>query len=202
MPLISDPFLKQRGERNRAGPCGCQAIVSRSAWSLRGRGGHISRTCGPQSWLGPGKSGCSFWGYFATQNVSHAVGATDLDLHPLLLISMGAKFCLQSQQFVGIQCPQKACAIRGSPSERCAFPFLSELQFFLYVVWRPVSTCLAASCSGGIPTAVRQASGKWLLVDTTLVFPSAAEPCMEGRWGQTLPPSIEMCAKQDVGLEI
>ena len=35
-----------------------------------------------------------------------------------------------------------------------------------------------------------------------IVFPSAAEPCMEGRWGQTLPPSLEMCAKQVVGLEI
>ena len=100
MPLISDPFRKQRGERNRAGPCGCQAIFSRSAWSLRGCGGHISRPCGQQSWLG--KSGCSFWGYFATQNVSHAVGATDLDLLPLLLTSMGANSCLQSQPFTTV----------------------------------------------------------------------------------------------------
>ena len=90
MPLISGPFHKQRGERNRAGPCGCQAIFSRSAWSLRGCGGHI--TCGPQSWLG--KSGCSFWGYFATQNVSHAV-ATPTDFN-------GANSCLQPQQFAAV----------------------------------------------------------------------------------------------------
>ena len=169
MPLISDPFRKQRGERNRAGPCGCQAIFSRSAWSLRGCGGHISRPCGQQSWLG--KSGCSFWGYFATQNVSHAVGATDLDLHPLLLTSMGANSCLQSQQFATVcwnPVPTGSLCHKGLTEWEVCFCLLSELQFFLYVVWRPASTCLAAACSGGIPTAVRQASRKWLLVDTTL----------------------------------
>ena len=116
------PFPQTEGREKQSWTCGCQAIFSRSAWSLRGCGGHI--TCGPQSWLG--KSGCSFWGCFATQNVSHAVATpTDFNgckfLSPIATVRNSLLKSSAHRKLV----PSGAHWVRGE-----LFPFCLSCSFF------------------------------------------------------------------------
>ena len=67
--------------------------------------------------------------------------------------------------------------LKSSAHKRLVPSGAHECCFF--VAWWPASTCLAASGASGIPIAVRQASNKWLLVDTTFVSVSCGT--MHGR---------------------